>query len=136
MSSRKIDCRLQRLGASLPEQMRTAPIDALWHPLLFDWLATVFTLGYSVFLIVDVGWIGVMMLIASAYGMAGLWKLKRHWRLRSTWVLALAYGFLAMVMLDVRPIPFSMVYLFAAHATMEVVVCLRCATDPRHHWGD
>ncbi|HEY0818122.1 MAG TPA: hypothetical protein VGD46_05040, partial [Rhizobacter sp.] len=42
-----ISCRLERLGYNLPAALQ-APARALWHPLVYDWVVTLFSLGYAV----------------------------------------------------------------------------------------
>lgn len=154
--SRKLDCRIERFGASLPSPL-LKPAEALWHPLIFDWVVTVFSFGYAItvlFMGASALHLGIYqgplvalftpytlgfactMLVASIFGMVGLSRLNKSMRMKSSFFLVLAYAWVAMYYYNAIPLPWQAVFLYGFHAACEVLVYWRCATDPRHIWGD
>lgn len=150
----KIDGRIERFGYNLPEVMKL-PVKLLWHPLLFDWAATTFSLGYALvmlfmgpaamhlgiwrgpFVIPFSGYVLAFagtMLVASVMGLVGLAKLNRTLRMKSSFFLVLAYAWSAVYYVKVMPLPWQVVFVFGFHGLMECAVYLRTASDPRHLW--
>lgn len=152
--SRKSDCRLERFGANLPAFL-LKPAVALWHPLLFDWVVTLFSLGYSLtvlFMGASALHLGIYrgplvesftpytlgfaatMFVASVLGLFGLARLSKSMRMKSSFFLVMAYAWVAMYYYNAIPLPWQAVFLYGFHAATEVAVYWRCATDPRHLW--
>lgn len=152
--SQKPECRIERFGAALPAPL-LKPAAALWHPLLFDWVITLFSLGYSIIVLVmgsSALHLGIYkgplvehftpytfgfaltMLVASLLGLAGLLRLNKSWRMKSSFFLVMSYGWVALYYYSAIPLPWQAVFLYGFHGLTEAVVYLRCATDPRHLW--
>lgn len=153
MSTNRLDCRFERMGSSLPGLQ--SAVKALWHPLVYDWVVTLFSLGYAV-IVMGMGanalHLGIYkgpivatfspyalafagtMLVAAVMGMVGLARLNKSWRMKSSFFLVLAYAWVGIYYIKVVPLPWQAVFVYAFHGLMEAVVYLRCATDPRHLW--
>lgn len=150
----KLECRFERFGYNLPSVLQ-APVRALWHPLLYDWVVTLFSLGYAVIVMcmgANALHLGIYkgpivatfspyalafsgtMLVASIIGMVGLARRDKRWRMRSSFFLVLAYCWVGIYYIKVVPLPWQAVFVYAFHGFMEAVVYLRTSTDPRHLW--
>lgn len=146
---------LERIGAGLSETTKQRIVRALWGPLVFDWIVTLFSLGYGVTTVVIstsaahfrvlsspastlfkayVTVYGASMVLASVIGMYGLLRLRKSLRMQSSYLLVGAYAWLVVFYLSAVPLPWMAVYVFGFHAGMEAIVYLRTATDPRHIW--
>lgn len=152
--SSRIDCRFERIGASLPAPL-LKPAIALWHPLLFDWVVTLFSLGYALTVLfmgqsaLHLGiykgplvlsfspyalLFAVTMLVAAGVGLVGLYRLDKNLRMKSSFVLSIAYAWVSVYYVEAVPLPWQAVFVYAFHGLMEVTVYLRTASDPRHLW--
>lgn len=150
----RLNCRFERLGYNLPKVLQ-APVRAIWHPLVYDWAVTLFSLGYAL-IVLGMGanalHLGIYkgaivatfnpyavafaatMLVAALMGLAGLAKLNKSWRMKSSFFLVFAYCWVAIYYIKVVPLPWQAVFVYAFHGVMEAVVYFRTATDPRHLW--
>lgn len=149
-----LSCRFERFGFALPSLLQK-PVIYLWHPLLFDWLVTVFTVGYALILLImgeKALHLGVYkgpvvesfagltipfaatLLLAGLVGMYGLAKRNKTMRRHSSYVLVLGYVFVAFYYFNAVPLPAQAVFIYGSHGLMEFIVYLRTVTDTRHVW--